>query len=59
MNMGTRFLATQEAPAHQNVKQWYVDAKETDTMFVMRSLRNTERVLRNPIAEKVVELEKQ
>jgi nitronate monooxygenase len=57
MNMGTRFVATQEAPAHDNVKQWYVDASETDTMYVMRSLRNTERVLRNPIAEKVVELE--
>jgi len=59
MNMGTRFVATQEAPAHEKVKQWYVDASETDTMYVMRSLRNTERVLRNPIAEKVVELEGQ
>jgi len=57
MNMGTRFVATQEAPAHENVKQWYVDASETDTMYVMRSLRNTERVLRNEIAEKVVEME--
>jgi nitronate monooxygenase len=57
MNMGTRFVATQEAPAHDKVKQWYVDASETDTMYVMRSLRNTERVLRNEIAEKVVELE--
>jgi nitronate monooxygenase len=59
MNMGTRFVATQEASAHDKVKQWYVDASETDTMYVMRSLRNTERVLRNPIAEKVVELEGQ
>ncbi len=59
MNMGTRFVATQEAAAHDNVKQWYVDANENDTMYVMRSLRNTERVLRNPIAEKVVELESQ
>jgi nitronate monooxygenase len=59
MNMGTRFVATQEAAAHDNVKQWYVDASETDTMYVMRSLRNTERVLRNTIAEKVVELESQ
>ena len=59
MNMGTRFVATQEAPAHEKVKQWYVDAKETDTMYVMRSLRNTERVLRNEIAEKVVEMEGQ
>jgi nitronate monooxygenase len=59
MNMGTRFVATREAPAHEKVKQWYVDSSETDTMYVMRSLRNTERVLRNPIAEKVVELEGQ
>ncbi len=59
MNMGTRFVATKEAPAHDNVKQWYVNASETDTMYVMRSLRNTERVLRNPVAEKVVELEGQ
>ena len=57
MNMGTRFVATKEAPAHDKVKQWYVDASETDTIYVMRSLRNTERVLRNEIAEKVVELE--
>jgi nitronate monooxygenase len=59
MNMGTRFVATREAPAHENVKQWLVDASETDTMFVMRSLRNTERVLRNEIAEKVVAMEAQ
>ena len=59
MNMGTRFVATQEAPAHEKVKQWYVDASETDTMYVMRSLRNTERVLRNEIAEQVVVLEGQ
>jgi nitronate monooxygenase len=59
MNMGTRFVATKEAPAHDNVKQWLVNATETDTMYVMRSLRNTERVLRNEIAEKVVEMEGQ
>jgi len=59
MNLGTRFVATQEAPAHANVKNWLVEANETDTMFVMRSLRNTERVLRNEVAEKVVELENQ
>ena len=58
MNMGTRFVATQEAPAHENVKNWLVEASETDTMYVMRSLRNTERVLRNEIAERVVEMEK-
>jgi nitronate monooxygenase len=59
MNMGTRFVATQEAPVHQNIKDWHVRASETDTTLVMRSLRNTERVLVNPISEKVVELEGQ
>jgi NAD(P)H-dependent flavin oxidoreductase YrpB (nitropropane dioxygenase family) len=57
MNMGTRFVATQEAPAHDNVKQWLVDSSENDTTLVMRSLRNTERVLKNPIAEQVIEME--
>ncbi len=57
MNMGTRFVATKEAPAHDNVKQWLVEASETDTTYVMRSLRNTERVLRNEISAKVLEME--
>ncbi len=57
MNMGTRFVATREAPAHENLKQWLVDSSETDTTLVMRSLRNTERVLKNPIAEQVIEME--
>jgi NADH:quinone reductase (non-electrogenic) len=45
MNMGTRFMATKEAPIHENVKQAIVAASELDTRLVMRSLRNTERVL--------------
>lgn len=57
MNMGTRFVATQESPVHPNIKQWLVDASELDTTFVMRTLRNTERVLQNPTAAKVIELE--
>jgi nitronate monooxygenase len=57
MNMGTRFVATQEAPVHQNVKDWHVRVSEIDTTLVMRSLRNTERVLVNPIAAQVIELE--
>ena len=57
INMGTRFMATKEAPLHPKVKEWLMRATERDTMFVMRSLRNTERVLRNAIAEEVVEME--
>ncbi len=59
MNMGTRFMATVEAPIHMNVKQAIVDASELDTRLVMRSLRNTERVLNNPAAERVLETEKE
>ncbi len=47
MNMGTRFMATVEAPIHENVKQAIVAASELDTRLVMRPLRNTERVLVN------------
>jgi NAD(P)H-dependent flavin oxidoreductase YrpB (nitropropane dioxygenase family) len=54
INMGTRFLATQEAPVHPNVKNAIVTASELDTRLIMRSLRNTERVLRNAAVERVV-----
>jgi len=57
INMGTRFVATVESPVHQNVKDWLVRAAEGDTTYVLRSLRNTERVLKNSVAEKVGALE--
>lgn len=59
VNMGTRFLATKEAPVHENIKKWLLEATERDTVLILRSLRNTARVLRNSVAEKVLELEKQ
>ena len=58
MNMGTRFIATKEAPVHENVKQALVQATELDTRLIMRSLRNTERVLRNAAVDKIGEIEK-
>ena len=58
MNMGTRFIATQEAPVHENVKQAIVAASELDTRLVMRPLRNTERVLSNDAVERILEKEK-
>jgi nitronate monooxygenase len=58
MNMGTRFIATQEAPVHENVKQALVAASELDTRLVMRPLRNTERVLVNTAVESLLEKEK-
>ncbi|MBB3181799.1 nitronate monooxygenase family protein [Variovorax sp. Sphag1AA] len=59
INMGTRFLATKEAPVHDNVKQAILDASELDTRLVMRPLRNTERVLNNAGVERILEKEKQ
>jgi len=58
MNMGTRFMATKEAPIHEHVKQAIVDASELDTRLIMRSLRNTERVLDNPAVERLLAKEK-
>jgi NAD(P)H-dependent flavin oxidoreductase YrpB (nitropropane dioxygenase family) len=57
MNMGTRFIATKEAPVHENVKQAIVAASELDTRLVMRPLRNTERVMNNPAVERLLEKE--
>ena len=59
INMGTRFIATKEAPVHQNVKDAIVAATELDTRLVMRSLRNTERVLRNPAVDRLIEIERE
>jgi nitronate monooxygenase len=59
MNMGTRFIATKEAPVHQNVKDAIVAASELDTRLVMRPLRNTERVLTNAAVERLLLKEKE
>ncbi len=58
MNMGTRFIATEEAPVHDNVKQAILSASELDTRLVMRPLRNTERVLNNTAVEDLLQKEK-
>src|SRR3982751_5580747 len=58
MNMGTRFIATKEAPVHENVKQAIVAASELDTRLVMRPLRNTERVLKNAAVDRLLEKER-
>jgi len=59
MNMGTRFIATQEAPVHDNVKAAIVGASELDTRLVMRPLRNTERVLTNAAVERLLAKERE
>ena len=58
MNMGTRFIATRDAPVHDNVKQAILRASELDTRLVMRQLRNTERVLNNASVARLIEKEK-
>ncbi len=57
INMGTRFIATKEAPVHENVKQAIVSATELDTRLIMRPLQNTERVLRNIAVDRLLEKE--
>ena len=59
INMGTRFMATKEAPVHENVKRAIVAASELDTRLVMRPLRNTERVLKNAGVDKILEIERE
>jgi len=59
MNMGTRFIATKEAPVHENVKKAIVAASELDTRLIMRGLRNTERVLNNAGVERVLAMERE
>ena len=54
INMGTRFIATTEAPVHQNVKDALVKASELDTRLIMRPIRNTERVLANSAVDRIL-----
>jgi NADH:quinone reductase (non-electrogenic) len=59
INMGTRFIATREAPVHDNVKKAIVAASELDTRLIMRPLRNTERVLMNEGVKRILEIERE
>ena len=58
INMGTRFIATKEAPVHDNVKRAILAASELDTRLIMRPLRNTERVLKNGAVDRLLEKER-
>ena len=59
INMGTRFIATQEAPVHEKVKQAIVNATELDTTLIMRAIKNTERVMVNQGVKKLQTIEKE
>lgn len=56
INMGTRFMCTEESPIHQDIKQSIVDASEQDTELIFRTLGNTARVARNGVSREVVEI---
>ena len=57
VNMGTRFMATQECAIHENVKKKIVENTERDTLLTNRTLRNTSRVARNAVSEEVVRIQ--
>jgi NADH:quinone reductase (non-electrogenic) len=57
INMGTRFMCTEEAPIHRRIKERIVEADERDTDLIFRTLRNTARVARNEVSRQVVEIE--
>jgi len=56
--MGTRFMATKEAPIHHNIKQTIVNSSETDTVHIFRTLDNTARVFKNKVSQEVVRIER-
>jgi nitronate monooxygenase len=58
INMGTRFMCTQESPVHDNIKRTIVASTETDTCLILRSLRNSSRVARTALAQSVIDMEK-
>ncbi len=59
INMGTRFMATKEAPVHDKVKEMMVLADERQTRLLYRTLRNTARVFANGVADEVVGIERE
>lgn len=56
--MGTRFLATKEAPIHEKIKRRIVESNERQTALILRTLKNTSRIYRNSVAEKVLDMER-
>lgn len=59
INMGTRFMATVEAPIHERIKQLLVEGDERNTQLIYRQLRNTSRIFKNDIAVQVAEIERE
>ena len=56
--MGTRFMATKEAPIHQRIKEAIVAGDERATNLIFRTLHNTARVAKNTVSDAVVAIER-
>ena len=55
--MGTRFMVSKECPVHLKIKEWLLQLSETDTMMILRSIRNAERAVRTDYTQRVLEME--
>jgi len=55
--MGTRFMASKECNVHPKMKEWLLQAEETDTMIIQRSIKNTARVIRTDYAQRILDME--
>ena len=58
INMGTRFLCTQEAPVHEKIKQQITESQETDTIILLRKWRNANRVYKNKVSQEAFDIER-
>ncbi|CAN7567210.1 NAD(P)H-dependent flavin oxidoreductase [Rossellomorea sp. LjRoot5] len=59
VQMGTRFIATKEAPFHDNYKSTLVDAKDDSTVIVGRSVGRVRRVMKTPYADGLLQKERE
>lgn len=59
INMGTRFVCTQEAPVHRNIKEAIVRGQETDTALLLRRWTNTTRLYKNKVTEEALKIERE
>lgn len=55
--MGTRFMVSKECPLHPKIVQWLLQARETDTLMIERSIKNAARVMKTDFAQRVLEME--
>lgn len=59
VQIGTRLIATKEAPFHDNYKNSLMSASDTETMIVGRSVGMLRRIMKTPYSIKLATTEKQ